>query len=240
MLTPRKNDLIAQLPEEDYQRILPHLELRGLRKGELLFDLGERIEHVYFPIDSTISLVVEMSDGYAAEMALVGAHSMASITALADGLSYHRAVVRTQGFAYRLKATLLREEYQRAGGLMRILLLCGKHLMAQMSYSSICVRRHNVDQQLVRWLLQSADNTERLVFPVTHDDIAGMIGVRREAVTLSVQRLAAGGLIASSRGQLEVIDRKGLEDRACDCYWAVRRLAPYVSGSLFLDFSRAA
>lgn len=240
MLTPRKNDLLAQLPEEDYQRLLPHLELRSLRKGEVLYELGQHLHHVYFPADAVISLMVEMMDGYASEIAIVGSHGIAAITALAEGISYHRAVVRSSGFAYRLKVDVLIQEYQRAGALMRILLVSGKHLMAQMSYAAVCSRRHTVDQQLVRWLLLGADNTRSLKFAATHDDIAGMIGVRREAVTLSLQRLATSTLVALSRGQIEIIDRNGLDAKACECYWAVRKFAPPVNESLCLDFSKAA
>lgn len=240
MLTPRKNDLLAQLPEDDYQRLRPHLELRSLSKGDVLYGLGDRLHHVYFPVDSIVSLVVEMRDGYCSEIAIVGKQGIAAITALAEGISYHRAVVRSTGFAYRLPVEVLRQEYQRAATLMRILLVSGKHLMAQMSYSAVCARRHNVDQQLVRWLLLSADNTQTLQFPATHDDMAGMIGVRREAVTLALKRLVGHGLIISTRGQIEIVDRTALEERACECYWAVRKLAPSVNESLGLDFSKAA
>lgn len=240
MLTPRKNDLLAQLPEEDYQRLLPQLALRSLSQGDLLYDLGDRIDHVYFPVDSIISLRVEMRDGYVSEIAIVGKHGIAAITALAEGLSYHRAVVRSSGFAYRLPVQALREEYQRAAGLMRILLVSGKHLMAQMSYAAVCTRRHNVDQQLIRWLLLNAYHAQTLQFPATHEDMAGMIGVRREAVTLAVKRLVTQGLITSKRGQIEIVDRDAMQERACECYWAVSKLAPSVNESLCLDFSRIA
>jgi CRP-like cAMP-binding protein len=192
----------------------------------VLYEPGSKMEHVYFPTTSIVSLLYVMMDGASAEIAIVGNDGMVGVALFMGGLTTpSRALVQSAGDAYRLRADLMLKEFNRAGPLMHVLLRYTQALITQMAQTAVCNRHHTVDQQLCRWLLLSLD---RLVVPelkMTQELIANMLGVRREGVTEAAGKLQSAGLINYSRGQIKVLDRPGLEARVCECYEVVRREA---------------
>jgi len=230
---PRQNHLLAALPEADYERIAPHLELVELKLGQVLYESGSRMRHVYFPTTSIVSLLYVMADGASAEIAVVGNDGIIGISLFMGGESTpSRAVVQSAGESYRLKADLLKEEFNRSGPAMHLLLRYTQALITQMAQTAVCNRHHSVDQQLCRWLLLSLDRLSSNELSMTQELIANMLGVRREGVTEAAGKLQDAGLIRYRRGKITVLDRPGLEARTCECYGVVKaefdRLLPYV------------
>ena len=223
-ITPAGNHLLAALPPEDFQRLLPNFKLVSLALGEVLYESGIVLRHVYFPIDSIVSLLYVMADGASAEIAVVGNEGGIGVSLFMGGeTTPSRAVVQSAGQAYRLSGQLLKEEFTRGGAMQHLLLRYTQALITQMAQTAVCNRHHSLDQQLCRWLLLSLDrlNSNRLV--MTQELIANMLGVRREGVTEAAGRLQSSGLIAYSRGHITVLDRSGLEARTCECYAVVKK-----------------
>ena len=234
--SPRQNRLLAALPGHEFERLFPHLELGPLPLGDVLYESGDRMPHVYFPTGSIVSLLYVMADGASAEIAVVGNDGIIGIALFMGGETMpNRAVVQSAGYAYRLRGQLLKQEFNRAGELQHLLLRYTQALLTQMSQTAVCNRHHSVDQQLCRWLLLSLDRLSSNQLTMTQELIANMLGVRREGVTEAAGKLQTAGLIHYSRGRITVIDRPGLEARACECYQVVRsefdRLLPYGVGS---------
>jgi CRP-like cAMP-binding protein len=230
--SPRQNHLLAALPVPECERLYPHLELVPLPLGEVLYESGDQLQHVYFPILSIVSLLYVMADGASAEIAVVGNEGIIGIALFMGGETMpNRAVVQSAGHAYRLKGQLLKEEFNRAGELQHLLLRYTQALLTQMSQTAVCNRHHSVDQQLCRWLLLSLDRLPSNQLTMTQELIANMLGVRREGVTEAAGKLQSDGLINYSRGRITVLDRPRLEARACECYQVVKtefdRLLPY-------------
>jgi CRP-like cAMP-binding protein len=216
--------LLAALPAAEYERLLPHLEQVPVGLGWALHESGAPQNHVYFPTDSIVSLLYVMADGSSAEIAIVGNEGLVGISLFMGGDSTpSRAVVQSAGYAYRLKAPLIKGEFERGGALQHLLLRYTQALMTQMAQTAVCNRHHAVEQQLCRWLLLSLDRLPSNVLVMTQELIANMLGVRREGVTEAAGRLQAAGLIHYSRGRITVLDRPGLEARACECYAVVKR-----------------
>jgi len=221
---PRQNHLLAALPETDYARIAPQLELVPLTLGQVLYESGSRMRHVYFPTTAIVSLLYVMENGASAEIAVVGNDGIVGISLFMGGESTpSRGVVQSAGKSYRLKAALLKEEFDRYGPTMHLLLRYTLALITQMTQTAVCNRHHSVDQQLCRWLLLSLDRLQTNELVMTQELMANMLGVRREGVTQAAGKLQAAGLIHYSRGRIKVIDRPGLEARSCECYDVVRR-----------------
>jgi CRP-like cAMP-binding protein len=221
---PRQNHLLAALPEADYQRIAPHLELVPMPLGKVLYESGSRMHHVYFPTTSIVSLLYVMENGASAEIAVVGNDGIVGISLFMGGeTTPSRGVVQSAGESYRLKAALLKEEFNRYGPTMHLLLRYTLALITQMTQTAVCNRHHSVDQQLCRLLLLSLDRLHSNDLVMTQELMASMLGVRREGVTEAAGKLQAAGLIHYSRGRIKVLDRPGLEARACECYDVVRR-----------------
>ncbi|HZX22051.1 MAG TPA: Crp/Fnr family transcriptional regulator [Woeseiaceae bacterium] len=221
---PTQNYLLAKLPDSEFQRIFPHLELVTLKLGEVLYESGGQLHCVYFPITSIVSLLYVMRDGASAEIAVVGNDGILGISLFMGGeTTPSRAVVQSAGTAYRLRAEILKEEFNRAGPTMRLLLRYTQALITQMSQTAVCNRHHSVDQQLCRWLLLSLDRLPSNELKMTQELIANMLGVRREGVTEAAGRLRDLGIIAYSRGHITVLDRSNLEDRVCECYAVVKK-----------------
>jgi CRP-like cAMP-binding protein len=200
--------------------------------GEVLYESGGPLHHVYFPTDSIVSLLYAMANGASAEIAVVGNEGVLGIALFMGGETMpNRAVVQSAGHAYRLKGQLLKDEFNRAGELQHLLLRYTQALLTQMSQTAVCNRHHSLDQQLCRWLLLSLDRLSSNELAMTQELIANMLGVRREGVTEAAGKLQSGGLIHYSRGRITVINRPGLEARACECYQVVKtefdRLLPY-------------
>lgn len=231
---PRQNQLLAALPEADFLRLEPNLELVPMPLGHVLYESGIHLQHVYFPTNCIVSLLYVMEDGHSAEIAVVGNEGVVGVALFMGGeTTPSRGIVQSAGYAYRLSGKLLKEEFFRAGPLQHLLLRYTQALLTQMAQTAACNRHHSVDQQLCRWLLLSLDRltTDELV--MTQELIANMLGVRREGVTEAAGQLQKLGLIHYSRGRIKVLDRAGLENKACECYRVVKkefdRLLPKVT-----------
>lgn len=221
--SPRQNHLLDALSLEEYERLLPQLELVEMRLGEALYESGGKLQHVYFPTTSIVSLLYVMEDGASAEIAVVGNEGILGIALFMGGeTTPSRAVVQSAGFGYRLKAQLLKQEFNRSGPMMHLLLRYTQALITQMSQTAVCNRHHSVEQQLCRWLLLSLDRLASNELTMTQELIANMLGVRREGVTEAAGKLQRAGLIDYSRGHIKVLDRPGLEARVCECYQVVK------------------
>jgi CRP-like cAMP-binding protein len=230
----RQNRLLEALPASDYARLQSQLELIPMALGQVLYEPGGRLRHVYFPITSIVSLLYVMADGASAEIAIVGREGMLGISLFMGGeTTPSHAVVQSAGYGVRLKAQLLKDEFERFGPMMHLLLRYTQALITQMSQTAVCNRHHSVDQQLCRWLLLSLDRLELNELSMTQELIANMLGVRREGVTEAAGKLQDAGLIRYRRGRIVVLDRLALEARSCECYQVVKtefdRLLPYVA-----------
>ncbi len=219
----RQNHILAAFPLPEYQRLEAHLELVPMRLGEVLSESGGRMEYVYFPTTCIVSLLYVLADGASAEIAVVGNEGILGISLFMGGeTTPSRAVVRSAGHAYRLKAHLLLQEFNRGGPVMRLLLRYTQALITQMTQTAVCNRHHSVEQQLCRALLLSLDRLTCNSLTMTQELIANMLGVRREGVTEAAGNLQRAGLIRYSRGHIDVLDRPGLEKAVCECYGVVK------------------
>jgi CRP-like cAMP-binding protein len=222
-IMPRHNLLINSLPDEVFDRIRPHLESAPMPQGEVLYESGDSLCYAYFPTTSIVSLLYELENGSSAEIAVVGNEGMIGVALLTGGGTMpHRAVVRSAGDAYRLKGSLLKNEFNRDGVLHRLLLHYIQALMTQISQTAVCNRHHSIDQQLCRCLLLSLDRLPSNELVMTQELIATMLGVRREGITEAAGRLQEAGLIRYSRGHITIEHREGLEERVCECYNVVK------------------
>ncbi|AKU12126.1 cAMP-binding protein [Azoarcus sp. CIB] len=226
---PRQNHLLAALPADDYARLAPQLELIPLALGDVLYESGIQMYHVYFPTDSIVSLLYVMEDGATVEIAMVGNEGVVGISLFMGGeTTPSRAVVQSAGHAYRLTSQALKDEFDRVGGrrsgaLHNLLLRYAQALLTQMAQTAVCNRHHSLDQQLCRWLLLSLDRLLVNELIMTQELIANMLGVRREGVTEAAGKLQKAGVIEYRRGHITILDRPGLEARACECYAVVKR-----------------
>jgi CRP-like cAMP-binding protein len=221
---PEQNLLLASLGEEVRLRLFPHLEPVELPLGKVLYESGGALRHVYFPTDSIVSLLYVMESGASAEISVVGNDGLIGISLFMGGESTpSRAVVQSAGSAYRLPGQRLKDEFNRHGELLQLLLRYTQALITQMAQTAVCNRHHSVDQQLARWLLLSLDRLPSNQLTMTQDLIANMLGVRREGVTEAAGKLQKLGIIHYARGHITVLDRAALEANACECYAVVRR-----------------
>jgi len=230
---PQQNHLLAVLPKVEFERLMPHLEQVPLASGKALYESGDRLDHVYFPTTSIVSLLYGMENGASAEIAVVGNEGIVGIALFMDGETMpNRAVVQSQGYAYRMKGHLLKQEFSRAGALQHLLLRYTLALLTQMAQIAVCNRHHSEDQQLCRWLLLSLDRLPVNELSTPPQLVADMLGVRPEGVTEAAKKLQSAGLIQYQRGSITVLDRPRLEARVCECYNVVReefhRLLPDV------------
>ena len=221
---PRQNHLLAALPAGDCVRLFPHLELVPMPLGQVLYESGSELRHVYFPTTSIVSLLYVMEDGASAEIAVVGNEGIIGVALFMGGeTTPNRAVVQSAGHAYRLKGQLLKDEFKRFGELHHLLLRYTQALLTQMAQTAVCNRHHTLDQQFCRWLLLSIDRLPSNELVMTQELIANMLGVRREGVTEAAGNVHKAGLINYSRGRITVVDRPGLEARVCECYAVVKK-----------------
>ena len=219
-----RNHLLAALPDAEAQRWLRLLEPVDLSLGEVLYESGITLSHVYFPTTAIISLLYVMENGASAEIAVVGNEGVVGISLFMGGESTSgRAVVQSAGKGFRLKAHLMKQEFNRAGSVLHLLLRYTQALITQMSQTAVCNRHHSLDQQLCRWLLLSLDRLEGNQLVMTQELIANMLGVRREGVTEGALKLQHAGLIQYARGHIMVLDRAALERRSCECYAVVKK-----------------
>jgi CRP-like cAMP-binding protein len=213
-----ENLLLAALPAEEYERLAPHLEPATLSQSQVVFRPDERLHHVHFPTTSVVSLLTSLEDGSGMEVGLVGREGLVGVSAFLGGGETKVATVQAAGESLRLDADKLREEFGRGGTLQSALLRYTHALMAQVSQAVICNARHHIEGRLARWLLMYHDRVRRDEFELTHEFMAGMLGVRRAGVSEVAEKLQEMGLIRYQRGHFTVLDRKGLEKFACECY----------------------
>jgi CRP-like cAMP-binding protein len=220
----RQNFLLADLPAEDYARIIPFLELVEFKLGDVIYESGEKMDYAFFPTTSIVSLLYIMENGSTAEIGVVGNDGIVGTSLFMGGeTTTSRAIIQSAGALFRMRADDLKTEFARGGKFQGLLLRYTQALMTQISQTAVCNRLHSIEQQLCRWLLLSHDRVNSDALIMTHDLISNMLGVRREGITLAAQKLAAKKLITNDRGTMIVTDRLGLEKAACECYAVVNR-----------------
>ena len=221
-IDPRSNELLAALPDADWGRWQSQLEPVEMPLGQVLYESGGTLSHVYFPTTAIVSLLYVMENGASAEIAVVGNEGIVGISLFMGGESTtSRAVVQSAGQGVRLRAHVIKDEFNRAP-VLHLLLRYTQALITQMAQTAVCNRHHSLDQQLCRWLLLSLDRLPGNELVMTQELIANMLGVRREGVTESALKLQRVGLIRYARGRITVLDRAGIEKRTCECYGVVK------------------
>ena len=221
---PRANQLLASLPESDYQILAVQLERMTMPLGMALYESGSAQGFVYFPTDSIVSLLYVLENGASTEIAVTGNEGLVGISLFMGGeTTPSRAVVQSAGHGYRIRGAALKQLFESSGAVLHLLLLFTQALFTQMTQTVVCNRHHAVDQQLCRWLLLMLDRLSSNEVLMTQELIANMLGVRREGVTEAAGKLQAEGLIEYRRGRITVLDREHLEARVCECYAVVKR-----------------
>lgn len=224
VLDRKTNHLLAALPDAEWQRWLPQLESVDMPLGEVLYESGNTLSHVYFPTTSIVSLLYVMENGASAEIAVVGNEGIVGISLfMGGGSTPSRAVVQSAGRGLRLAAQMMKDEFDKNGLVLQLLLRYTQALITQMAQTAVCNRHHSLDEQLCRWLLLSLDRLQGNDLVMTQELIANMLGVRREGVTQAALNLQDAGLIRYARGRISVLDRLGLENRTCECYAVVKK-----------------
>ena len=222
--SPNQNHLLAALPTVEFERLAAHLELVPMLLGQILYEPGGQLQHAYFSTTAIVSLHYVTESGASAEIAGVGNEGVVGISLFMGGdTTPSSAVVQTAGHAYRLERRLLKQEFDRAGPVLRLLLRYTQALITQMTQTAVCNRHHSVEQQLCRWLLVTLDRVPSGQLVMTQELVANMLGVRREGITEAAGKLQHAGFIRYRRGHIAVLDRSGLETRACECYAVVKK-----------------
>jgi CRP-like cAMP-binding protein len=221
---PTENHLLRAITSDGLGRLLPNLECIDMPLGTVLYESGDVLRHVYFPVDCIVSLLYVLADGSSAEIAVVGNDGLIGIALFMGGeTTSNRAIVQSAGRAYRLPGQRLKDEFHRNGALHELLLRYTQSLITQMAQTAVCNRHHSVDQQLCRWLLMSLDRLPSNELAMTQELIANMLGVRREGVTEAAGKLQRLGIIHYQRGHITVLDRLKLETLCCECYGVVKK-----------------
>jgi CRP-like cAMP-binding protein len=221
--TPSENLLLAALPAEEFRVIEADLELVPMALGEVVFEPGKVLRHAYFPTTAVVSLHCMTSTGQMAESSGVGREGIVGIALLLGGeFMPNSAVVQNGGYCYRMSRERLQQAFASAGTLRSVLLRYTQVLMAQIGQVAVCYRFHTIEQQLSRWLLSTANRVPPGGMMVTHELVAGLLGVRRESISIAASKLQDGGYIRYRRGNILILDPAGLESRACECYAVVR------------------
>lgn len=223
MIGKVENRLLARLTGEEYERLRPHLEQASFDLGEVVYESGGHLDHVYFPTTAIVSLLYMMENGSSAEMGLTGNEGVVGIALFMGGSTMpNRAVVQSAGAAIRIKVEVLQNEFARGGQFQRLLLRYTQALITQISQTAVCNRLHAVEQQLCRWLLLSHDRVQGDELVMTQELIANMLGVRRGGVAIAAGRLQDLGAISYVRGHIKILDREKLEATVCECYGVVK------------------
>jgi CRP-like cAMP-binding protein len=234
MASPRDNQLLATLSAEELKRLSAHLEPVEMRLGDVVYESGRDLDHVYFPTTSIVSLLYVLESGASAEIAIVGREGVVGVSIFMGGATTpSRAVVQSSGSGFRMLARVIQDEFRRGGTIQHLMLRYTQSLLTQMAQTAVCNRHHSLDQQLCRWLLLSIDRLDRPEIATTQELISNMLGVRREGVTEAAGKLQKAGVISYRRGHIKVLDRAALEQMSCECYQVVRReterLLPFVT-----------
>ncbi|HXF80264.1 MAG TPA: Crp/Fnr family transcriptional regulator [Usitatibacter sp.] len=220
---PKQNLLLAALSTAELKRLRGHLEPVDMPLGDVVYESGRHLDHVYFPTTCIVSLLYVLENGASAEIAVVGYEGVVGVSIFMGGeTTPSRAVVQSAGSAFRLPGALMKDEFTRGGAMQHLMLRYTQSLITQMAQTAVCNRHHSVDQQLCRWLLLSIDRLPSPEITMTQELIANMLGVRREGVTEAAGKLQDAGVIKYRRGHIEVLDRTRLEAMSCECYEVVR------------------
>lgn len=222
---PDQNHILAALTPEVQKRLYPLLELVPLPLRAVLYDCGQPMHHVYFPTNAIISMQYLLENGASTAISVVGNEGLLGVSLYMGGgeLTSSRSLVQSAGHAYRLPKRKVREEFDRHGELLLLMLRYTQALLTQVSQTAICNRNHQIDKQLCRWLLLSMDRLEDNRLTMTQEFIASMLGVRREGITEAALKLQRLGVLSYRRGIIEVLDRPTLEELSCECYEVVRK-----------------
>lgn len=237
---PKENHLLAALPVEVQNRVFPNLDLVEMPYGKVLYESGDIMRHVYFPVDSIVSLLYVMENGASAEVSVVGNEGFIGIALLMGGESTpSQAIVQCAGYAYRLPAQMFKDEFHRHGEMQVLLLRYTQAVITQMTQTAVCNRHHSIEQQLCRWLLLSLDRVPGARLSMTQELMSNMLGVRREGITEASGKLQKLGAIEYKRGKIRVLDRRMIEKLSCECYSVVKketdRLMPFLTGQRALS-----
>lgn len=217
------NKLLAALPASDFKALEKHLEVCRLEKGDVLWEIDELREHVYFPIDCIICLFHESEAGMSVEVGMTGRQGMVGVvTFIGDGIMAKRAVVQNAGRAYRVAAEVVEKRIADSDAFRDVCMSYTQVLLAELSQNAICNRLHSVEQQVSRYLLRSYESLGTHKFSITHQQMADALGVRRESISVAARGLQDRGLIEYARGNVKLLDRAGLIATTCECYEAVR------------------
>lgn len=221
---PQQNHLLAALSPEVQDRLFPHLELVELPLRALMYESRRPMRHVYFPTDSIVSLQYLLENGTSTALSVVGNEGLLGITLFLGGQSTpSRSLVQSAGYAYRLPRPRVKDEFNRHGQLLLLMLRYTQAMITQVSQTAVCNRHHSITQQLSRWLLLSMDRLSDHHLTMTQEFICHMLGVRREGVTRAALTLKQQGVITYARGLIKVIDRPKLETLSCECYRVVKK-----------------
>jgi CRP-like cAMP-binding protein len=218
----KQNRVLAALALEERARLIPTMQRIPLTLGQVIYESGTSLDFAYFPTTSIVSSVYTTQEGTTAQMALIGNEGIAGIELFLDSATAHyRTVVQIAGEAIRVSSKALQAEFVRGGAFQHSILRYNNILLTQLSQTSICNRLHSLEQRLCRWLLECDDRLSGSEIQMTQENIANMLGVRREGVTVAAGRLHEAGLIEYSRGRIHLLDRDGLEAVSCECYRVV-------------------
>ncbi len=217
-MTPRDNEVLARLDDGAWQLVAPHLERMALRTGQLLYDRGETPGYIYFPVGAVVGIRYELPDGHAADVGILDRRLCGPLHVLVGGAAVNSAVVRHPGPCYRLPLRVFLAGMRQSESLLLQVMQALRDTMHLMSVASVCLRKHPIENLVAVWLLIGMDATRERTIRTTHRDIAQSLGVRREAVTLTLQRYAGHGLIKLGRGSVELTDAEGLRRWTCSCF----------------------
>lgn len=218
MINPSSNLIIQQLRPDKYTHLQPHFQLVGLEPDQLIFRPYEAIQFVFFPVSAIISMQIDISDGTSAEIVLIGKEGMVGSGVMGGNQNFSRAKVKFAGFAYKLPLQVFQSELAQDREFLKIWMATTRQMILQIAMPTVCSSKHSNEQQIVRWIMNTLDKTQGHTLQITHQEIADILGIRRESVTLAAGKLSHEGLIEVTRGQLQVLDRPRLEARACECY----------------------
>ena len=218
MLCPGSNLMVQQLPSDKYEKLIPSFQLVCLQAEELIFRPHESIQFVFFPVSAIIAMQIDISDGSSPDIVLIGKEGMVGSGVMGGNQNFSRARVKFAGFAYKLPLTVFQSELAQDSEFLKIWMGTTRQMILQIAMPTICSSKHSNEQQIIRWIMNTLDKTQGHTLQITHQEIADTLGIRRESVTLTAGKLSHEGLIEVRRGQLDVLDRPGLEAKACECY----------------------
>lgn len=226
---PRENHILKELPQSELESLIPHLELISLSQAEVLYEINEKIDFIYFPINALVSLQCSLEDGSTVEIEMVGKEGFSDISVILNkNVAFSQAVVSHAGYAYKMSVKVLKELLARSGGrrggmLKTLMLEYAQTFLMHVSQLSVCNCRHSLEQRLSRWLLLTFDRLQSSNLSITHETIGYLLGVRRESITELARKFQLNGIINYRRGHMELKNKLLLEHKACECYKTIQQ-----------------